>query len=430
MLEKVVDSLLVEHEEYLEAGKLFLFTRKGIFQARINTADSDRRYLYRSLRTRDLDLARKLASQFYYEVEFRKSEQLPLRSKTFGQVIEEYIALRQAQYDRSERMPVNHSHQRETSIWMLRQIKRVSRFWLEYCGGRAVGRVDSTVLRDYVQWRRDYYHRKPQDQWPRNARPNPADKTLEWEITLAKTLLKYAHERGYRGQAQLPTWRFKSKTRIVRPAFTVSEMARVQWGFRAWIKSAEGDSERHYHRQLLRHYVDILAKSGLRVGEANNLLTSDIHPFTDGYGQKNYQLQVKGKTGARVVIPLKSAVASIEAVLELNQYQKSYKGSFRAHRKAKNENRADWFFRMLDGNRVITLIDQFQIYLKHIDTDKNRYGEKYTLYSLRHFYAARMLEKNVPVFDIARNMGTSVQNIELYYGRSVTALNKATMLGG
>ena len=85
---------------------------------------------------------------------------------------------------------------------------------------------------------------------------------------------------------------------------------------------------------------------------------------------------------------------------------------------------------MLDGNRVITLIDQFQIYLRHIDTEKSRYGEKYTLYSLRHFYAARMLEKNVPVFDIARNMGTSVQNIEFYYGRSVSAMNKATMLGG
>ena len=430
MLDKNLVSDCVEHEEYLEAGRVLLFTRKGIFQARIYTGDTEHRYLYRSLKTRDLDLARKLASQFYYEIEFRKSEQLPLRSKTFGQVIEEYIALRQAQYDRSQRVQINHSHQRETSIWMLRQIKRVSRFWLEYCGHKAVDRVDSSVLRDYVQWRRDYYHNKPQHLWPRNARPNPADKTLEWEITLAKTLLKYAHERGYRGQAQLPTWRFKSKTRIVRPAFTVSEMARVQWGFREWIKAAEGDAERHYHRQLLRHYVDILAKSGLRVGEANNLLTSDIHPFTDGYGHKNYQLKVKGKTGARVVIPLKSAIKAIEAVLTLKQYQQAYTGKFRAHRKPKNENKADWFFRMLDGNRVITLIDQFQLYLKHIHTDQNRYGEKYTLYSLRHFYAARMLEKNVPVFDIARNMGTSVQNIELYYGKSVTALNKATMLGG
>ena len=430
MLGKSFAEGFVEHEEYLEAGQLLLFSRQGIFQARIYSGDSQRRYLYRSLKTRDLELARKLATQFYYEIEFRKSEQLPIRQKTFAQVIDEYIALRQQQYDRSQRVAINRSHKSETSIWMLKQIKRVSKFWKEYCGKKPIDRIDSPVLKDYIQWRRDYYHNKPRETWPKNARPNPADKTLEWEVILAKTILRYAHERGYRGQAQLPTWRFKCATRIVRPAFTVSEMAKLQWGFREWIRQAEADTERHYHRQLLRHYVDILAKSGMRVGEANNLLIADVQAFTDGHGQKNYQLRVKGKTGARVVIPLKSAVKSIEAVLTLIEYQKTYTGKFRSNRKAQNENKGDWLFRMLDGNRVITLIDQFQIYLKHIHTDKNRYGETYTLYSLRHFYASRMLEKNVPVFDIARNMGTSVQNIELYYGRSVTALNKATMLGG
>jgi integrase len=430
MLGKSFADGLVEHEEYLAAGQLLLFSRQGIFQARIYQGDAQRRYLYRSLKTRDLEQARKLATQFYYEIEFRKSEQLPIRQKTFGQVIDEYIELRQQQYDRSQRVAINRSHKSETSIWMLRQIKRVSMFWKEYCGKKPIDRVDNAVLKDYVQWRRDYYHNKPRETWPKNARPNPADKTLEWEIILAKTLLRYAHERGYRGQAQLPTWRFKCATRIVRPAFTVGEMAKLQWGFREWIRQAEGDAERHYHRQLLRHYVDILAKSGLRVGEANNLLVSDVQSFTDGHGQKNYQLRVKGKTGARVVIPLRSAVKSIEAALKLHAYQQAYQGNFRSNRKAENENKSDWLFRMLDGNRVITLIDQFKIYLQYINTEKNRYGERYTLYSLRHFYASRMLEKNVPVFDIARNMGTSVQNIELYHGRSVTARTKATMLGG
>ena len=41
-----------------------------------------------------------------------------------------------------------------------------------------------------------------------------------------------------------------------------------------------------------------------------------------------------------------------------------------------------------------------------------------------------MLTRNVPIYDIARNMGTSVQNIEMYYGKSATAMTKATVLGG
>jgi hypothetical protein len=40
-----------------------------------------------------------------------------------------------------------------------------------------------------------------------------------------------------------------------------------------------------------------------------------------------------------------------------------------------------------------------------------------------------MLHKNVPLWVIARNMGMSVQNIEMYYGRSATPTAKATVFG-
>jgi integrase len=92
---------------------------------------------------------------------------------------------------------------------------------------------------------------------------------------------------------------------------------------------------------------------------------------------------------------------------------------------------ADWFFRMADGARIITLIDQFKALLKTCGLEKNRYGEEYTLYSLRHFYAVQMLRRGkASIFDLARNMGTSVQIIERYYGRDATPLALATKLGG
>jgi hypothetical protein len=60
----------------------------------------------------------------------------------------------------------------------------------------------------------------------------------------------------------------------------------------------------------------------------------------------------------------------------------------------------------------------------------NRYGEKYTLYSLRHFYAVMALRKNMSVYSIAANMGTSVPIIQQYYGKHATPLAMATVLGG
>jgi integrase len=264
---------------------------------------------------------------------------------------------------------------------------------------------------------------------PKNARLNPADKTIEWEVTLAKTLLKFADERGYRGKMALPTWRFKSEKRIVRPAFTAPEMAKIYKHFRTWIRAVPvEDAERRWNREMLRDYVNILAKSGMRVGEANNLLESDVIEFKDDLGRSNYQFNVKGKTDSRVVIPKVTARDFIKRVMQRNKMQPHYTGKVKMKRKVENKN--TWFFRMLDGNQVITLIDQFQAFLKDVGVEKNRYGEVYTLYSLRHFYAVRMLSKNVPVWDIARNMGTSVKNIEDYYGRSATASSKATVLGG
>jgi integrase len=46
---------------------------------------------------------------------------------------------------------------------------------------------------------------------------------------------------------------------------------------------------------------------------------------------------------------------------------------------------------MPDGDKIITLIDLFNAVLERERLTHNADGEKYTLYSLRHFYAVQML---------------------------------------
>jgi integrase len=60
----------------------------------------------------------------------------------------------------------------------------------------------------------------------------------------------------------------------------------------------------------------------------------------------------------------------------------------------------------------------------------NSVGERHTLYSLRHTYATLAIMDDVDVFTIARNMGTSVQMIEQYYGKHATPTTRARKLGG
>lgn len=419
-----------EYKEELEDGKVLLYTRNGIFQARVYKGN--RQYINRSLKTRKLEDARKLAVKFLYEIEFRKQEQLPLQQRTFGDVIKEYVQLREQQYTQSQKTTVNTTRKQGTSKYMLYQIKRVSKFWLEYCGKTAVNRVDDAKLADYIPWRKEYYHRMAPEDIPRGAKKDPTDSTLVWETTLAKTLLKFAHSRGYRGNSQLPTWRYKKEKRIVRPAFTPAEYKQVYERMRTWIRETD-DEEYKYTRELLRDYVLILANSGMRVGEANNLKEADVEPFVDELGRKNYMLRVKGKTGTRIVVPRTSAVRYINRVFERNvrrRLEEEIKArTTRSPKRIVDSKGQEWFFTMYDGSKVITLIDQFQKVLQSINLLENRYGERFTLYSLRHFYAVNRIRKGIPIYDIAANMGTSVQMIEQYYGRQATTLALAANLG-
>jgi integrase len=74
----------------------------------------------------------------------------------------------------------------------------------------------------------------------------------------------------------------------------------------------------------------------------------------------------------------------------------------------------NFLFAMSDGSKLNTLIDQLNAALKQAGIERNSLGEKYALYSLRHFYAVNALRNGIGVFEVARNMGTSVQMIRIH----------------
>jgi integrase len=265
-------------------------------------------------------------------------------------------------------------------------------------------------MREFIPWRRDYYSKF--EKLPKNAKLHPTDKTLQWDMMLGKAVVRWAHQQGLRGSQALPTVTFTPKKKRVRPAFEIPEYRRLWRTMYKRINDAKDERTRP-SRELLRDYVLILANSGKRIGEANNLRIRDVIPFRDDKGRKNFRFIVRGKTGERDVI-LRSAVAS--------RLDKIF-----AKRSGEDPN--NFLFAMPDSSKVITLIDQFNSALRQGGIQTNGFGEKYSLYSLRHFYAVAALRKGIGVFEVARNMGTSVQMIQEYYGKQATSAVFATRLG-
>jgi integrase len=311
---------------YLEDGKLTIFKRSGVFYARIRLASQ--KYFWRSLKTTNEETAIRAGRKLLYQVEERVEIGLPLKSKLFSTVIDDYIRFRER----------DHAHG-GTSDGMLRQIIRVAKFWREYAGAMPVEAIDDKVMRDFIPWRRDYYSKFKK--LPKNARLHPTDKTLQWDMMLGKAVVRWAHEQGLRGKQSLPTVTFTPKKKRVRPAFEIPEYRRLWRTMYKRINDAK-DKRTRRSRELLRDYVLILANSGMRIGEANNLRIRDVIPFRDSKGRSNYRFIVRGKTGERDVI-LRTAVARrVDKLLT----------------KRAGEDANNFLFAMRDGSRIITLIDQ------------------------------------------------------------------------
>jgi integrase len=376
---------LIEGARYLEDGKLVVFKRNQIYYARVKLGTN--KYVWRSLSTSNLEEAVSKARKIYYRLQALEEQGLPTTAKSFRVVIDPYVAFREKDCAQGRTKPA-----------MLRQIMRVVKFWKEHAGPKAVHMIGDVELRGYVDWRRDYYANKYVNvglPLPCNAKLNPTDKTLQWEIMLGKQILKWAHSSGLRGSKPLPTYSFTPKLKRVRPPFELEEY-RVLW--RALWKRVRFCPNENWResRELLRDYVLILANSGLRVGEANSLRIRNVIPFKDSEGRDNFRLVVSGKTGERDVIPRATAAKFIMRVL--------------ARRAGASPD--DLLFVMSDGAPVLTLIDQFNAALSEAGITHNSQGNKFTLYSLCHFYAVMALRKGVAVFAVARNMGTSVQMIQ------------------
>ncbi len=283
----------------LENDRICVFERNGVYQARIRTGAN--RYIWRSLKTRNLIPAISAARKLFHSIEYRQQSGLPIGSRSFNRVIDEYVVLRERQQT-----------QGRTSIHMLRQIRRVVKFWREYIGDQSIESIGNKELSGYIEWRKSYYGQFMT--LPKNAKLNPADKTLQWEMMLGKAIIRWAHEQGYRGDQPLPTFSFTPKKIRVRPAFELFEYRRLLRTLIKWQRDCSNDTWLHT-RRLLTDYVLILANSGMRVGEANNLKIRDLETFEDDLGRRNYRFKVKGKTGERDVILRASAAKSVDRLL-------------------------------------------------------------------------------------------------------------------
>lgn len=371
-------------------GRIVLYKRPGLknpkWQARISVPNSTG-YKIVSTKTVKLHEAQSFATSLYEELYFKVKAGGSLKSKTFGQVFDEWLQS-QAKTGKT----------RNGGTWE-RTVQALKTYAVDYFRSKPIAEITSRDFSDFWDWRRANYKRRP-----------PSEATLRRECIAFSPLFQYGFQKGY--LTEIPEFN-KPKAKLTRRStFTDAEWKTFYKAARKWVE--EGKTKATYRERFVaQQYFLILANTGLRIGEARNLRWSDLKSVSID-GKKQLKGWVKGKTGIREFAFQPGAEEYVKRLYDL-----------RTEELGQHPGQDDLVICHKDGKPIQSFKVSFKSLMDFANLPIIRNGIARSIYSLRHFYATKRLENEVSPFLLAKQMGTSVEMLEKFYGQ--TSVNASTM---
>ncbi len=333
-------------------------------------------FVVKSTKTRDDFEARRFAEDLYYQLEGRARRGESLKAPTLKKVF--------ADWSRSL------SSESRSKKYTDGNVRRLELWAVRYLGDHRIDLVNNDVLAQYADWRA-------------NQSPPPAISTLRNERTALNDLFRFARRKGY--VRDVPEIRLKSIRPNPRPDIPEAEWDRLCAYLDQYVNKAR-DRRRRRERLYLQQYILILANTGVRVGEARRLKWRDVSETRTLTGELRLVLTVRGKTGEREVV----CNEGVEDYLDRLR-------TFRTDELGEEPSPEEFVFCHRDGSAIGSFKTGFQRVLREAGVLYGSDGKRRVPYSLRHTYATMRITEGVSVFQLAANMGTSVEMIEQFYGK-------------
>ena len=352
-----------------------------IWQMRVWVREENRHFR-KSLRTRDLEEAKEKARKIYYQMMGQIEVGHKIFSITMGECVGKYLEHQQQRVDGG----FITSGRRTTIATQMKHL-------LEFVGKNT--KLDNIQRHKY----KDYYS------YRKKKHPEVKNVTLINERATIGNLYKWALEKGYVNQGQLPLWSEIRKTISYRNAMQREEYRVLYTYLRNWHKDVRNERD-VYERQLCRDFILILANTGMRFGEARKI-------------KWNYVDIKKSPTS-------KYPNVHIRIPAELSKVRKDrtaigMRGDIfkRIKTYSNHTHQQDFVFPDYDTGDAVSRKTLYRLWdIIRAESGITEFPEDYSFYSLRHTYATYRLQfGNVDVFSLSKVMGCSVKYIEEHYGQ-------------